>query len=67
MNRSRDPRLPGFDRAASSSATKVENVRGSRAAGLKWRCYTCGEIHRYWSRAEQHSDALGHRRIEVVF
>lgn len=65
MTRSRDPRLPGFDKA--SSPANAKRARGSQAAGLKWRCHTCGEIQRYWNRAEQHSDDLRHHRIEVVF
>jgi hypothetical protein len=58
----RDPRLPGFDKTTPGS-------RRSRAGGssLRYRCFTCGQVERYWTRAERHSDEQRHHRIEVLF
>ena len=57
----RDPRLPGFDTATARAG-------GSRAAGtLRYRCFVCGAVERYWTRAERHADDQRHHRIELVF
>lgn len=33
---------------------------------MTWRCRTCGETFKHWSKAERHADTTTHRRLDVV-
>ncbi len=32
---------------------------------MTWRCHTCRQTFKHWTKAERHADTTGHARIEV--